>query len=429
MNRYRSPHTRSSEIIGRARSYGLRSAALFVLILPAACEAPGTAAATAVVRDSLPNGVVRLSYPALPAPEGGPVEPDLRIGVMDGPLHEVFGDVRAIEADDEGTIYILDHLASEIRAFTPDGEYLRTLTRSGDGPGELTAANGMVFSPDGVLWVQDHGKWQMIGLRPDGEEVERFPMHVLNYGYVWNGALDDLGRFWKPTSHSDDERVFPPEEGLQEGSSRGYMNWFDPASKATDSVFLGESSYRTFVSRNSMGGYSYRGIPFTARSILIVDPAGGFWAASGEDYSIVHLDEQADTTLVIEVDAERLAVTREDRENFIAEAVERDADGRRAAEALVALAPERKPALNQLFVDDEGRLWVGLVRDEGDEPRFDVFTRQGDYVGSVHLGFQPSPYQAPRIRNGMLYGTVTDSLDVPTVVRARLPDFRGPEHD
>ena len=72
-------------------------------------------------------------------------------------------------------------------------------------------------------------------------------------------------------------------------------------------------------------------------------------------------------------------------------------------------------------MDDEGRLWVRRTVAEGEHPLYDLFTRDGDFVGSIRLGFEPSAYFPPRIRNGKLYTVVLDDLDVPRVVRAELP--------
>lgn len=381
------------------------------------CGAGDAGASAVAVRDTLPNGAVRVAYAELPA-AAERLQTELSIGAIEGEPHEIFGDIRGIEADPDGNIYVLDYQASEIRAFGPDGEFLRTLTQRGEGPGELTEANGMILAEDGTLWVQDHGKWQMINLDLSGTEIQRLPMHVRSYGYIWSGTVDHRGRFWKDTSHSDEERVFPPPEGLTEGATRAYLKWFDPATEESDSIFLGDDRYRTYISQNSRGGWTYRGIPFTPSTMTIVDPAGGFWRTAGGAYRIARLDELGDTVLVIEADVPPSPATAEDRERFIAGIVERDASMRRAAEEMVALAPETHPVIDQLIVDDEGLLWVRRFGRDDELPLYDLFTREGEYVRSVALGFTPSRYLPIRIRNGRIYALVRDSLDVPHVVRA-----------
>jgi hypothetical protein len=385
-----------------------------------ACGGGDASGGAAVVRDTLPNGAERLSYAALPAPAGEPAAIELSIGAMEGEAHEIFGDVRSIEADAQGNIYVFDTQATEVRVFDPEGQYLRTLTRKGGGPGEVMEANGMVLDRTGTLWLHDHGQWQMVGIDLDGNEVARHPIHVLSYGYVYDGAVDDSGRFWKFTSHSDDDDVFPPPNGLNEGTSRSYVKWLDPASGATDSLFLGERGYRSVV-RQYGNGYSVRGIPFASGGAMAIDPAGGFWLAAGDVYRLVRLDERGDTAIVIEADVAPLAVTDADRDAYIASAVERRPEDRASAEEALSFAADVHPVLDQLILDDARRVWVRRIVAQGENPLYDVFAHDGEYLGGVRLTFTPATYIPPRIRNGKFYALVRDSLDVPTVVRSTVP--------
>lgn len=381
----------------------------------------GSSGAPGVVstRDTLADGVVRVLYEALPDSVDRRVEVDLRIGTLDGDAPYVFGDVRGIDADAEGTIYVLDYQASEIRAFGPDGQYLRTVASEGGGPGELTEANGMILLGDSLLWVQDHAQWTFLALRTDGIEVRRVPMHVRNYSYVWNGTVDDHGRFWKPTTHSVEPRGMPPEEGLQESSARSYLVRLDPSSQVKDSIFLGERTSRYHVTRRGNGWMS-RTVPYQPNPITIVDPSGGLWMTDGSAYRIARLDDSGDTLMIVEAGVPPPSVTEEDRDVLVSSMLERGEEFRRAAEDLANVLPETKPAISGLVVDDEGRLWVRRGEDERREPRFDVFGPDGTFEMAVRLGFRPAPYLAIRIRDGRVYALVRDELDVPYVVRATI---------
>lgn len=389
----------------------------------AGCESarsPGFEATA--VRDTLPDGVVLVRYEALPSASSAvPVEPDLRIGAMEGDPTLIFGDVRGVEADAEGNIYVLDYQASEVRAFDERGDFLRVVASQGEGPGEIMEANGILFDAEGTLWMQDHSQWMMIGVSPEGEEVARFPMHVLSYGFIWNGMVDDRGRFWKAATQSDVEPGFSLDEGLREGRVRTHLKSYDPGTGATDSVYTGETSYRTHVSRNTRGGYTYRRIPFTPTTTAIVDPAGGFWKATTDAYRIARLDERGDTVLLLEAAVEPEPVTAADRSGYVERVTDDRPEARRAAEEVAALMPSTRPVLASLNVDDEGRLWVERVTPEDEPPLYDVFTREGEHVRSVRLGFEPAPSFPLRVRDGHLYSVVQDSLDVPYVVRAPLP--------
>jgi len=388
-------------------------------MLLAACSSGGASRPHGLLsRDTLPSGTVVVRYGPLPQGAVTGVPMDLRLGAEDGDPHYIFGDVRGIESGRDGTIYVLDYQASEVRAFDREGRYLRTVAGKGEGPGEITEANGIVLARDSILWIQDHGKWKMIGVSPAGEEVGRIPMPVLAYGYIWSGTVDDAGRVWKEQHHTDDPYPWPPREGLTEGNSRAYMVSYDPAADVKDSVYLGEEPYRTVISRNKQGGYSYRQIPFDARPITVVDQEGTIWRTGSASYRVARLNGRGDTLLVIESDTPAPPVTDADRSWYVNIVVEQSPADRRVAEDVAALMPETKPAIASLTVDDEGRLWVGRAVAEEADPEYDVFDRDGSYRGTVALGFRPAPYTPIRVRQGRVYAIVRDSLDVPYVARS-----------
>jgi hypothetical protein len=344
-------------------------------------------------------------------------EIDLSLGAVEGDPNLIFGDLRGIEAGRDGTIYVLDYQASEVRAFDDQGRFLRKVASRGEGPGEISEANGFVLVGDTILWIQDHGKWMMIGVSPEGEEIKRFPMPVLSYGYIWSGTVDNRGRVWKPQAHSDEERSYPPEVGLKEGRFREYLVFYDPVADVRDSIYLGEVPFRTMISRNSRGGYTYQGVPGDPRPITVVDPDGGIWRTGAGSYRVARLDERGDTVLVIESDTPALQVTEADRSEFVAESVERSPEDRRVAEEIAGLMTDTKPVISSLTVDDQGRLWIRRVGPKGSNPQFDIFGRDGEYQRSVELAFPPADYIPIWIRQNRVYAVVRDSLDVPFAVR------------
>ena len=406
-----------------------RKLALITVAAAWACDAEQSPTGD-VVRETLPNGAVHLVYSGLPAPDAtGPevaeARVDLTIGSVDGDdPNFIFGDIRGIEAGSDGTIYVLDYQASEVRAFAPDGRFLRRVASKGEGPGEITEANGIYLAGDSILWLNDHGKMYIIGVTPAGDELHRFPLPVRAYGYIWRGTFDHRGRFWMATSHSDEQPAFPPEPGLSTRTARSYYKWYDLSTEATDSVYLGESTGRSYISESPGGGWSYRGIPFESSSSVLVDPAGGFWRANTASYRIVRTGEGGDTLVVIEAALPVQRVTGEDRSAFVEGVVDRDPDDRRTAEAIAALMPEVKPIISGFFVDDEGRLWVDRVTEEGAPAFYDLFSDDGDYLGSVRFAFEAAPYSKLWVYHGNIYTWVVDELDVPYVVRAPLPQLR-----
>ena len=395
-----------------------RAAALLVaLVFAISCDRAQPGASFDVVRDTLPNGAIAIHYSGLPDSTTVPLGYDLKLGMVEGDPNEIFGDIRAVEVDRDGNIYILDYQTSEVRVFYANGSYLRTLTRNGRGPSELVAANGMILTPGDTLWIQDHGQWRLLAIDLEGRELTQMPMPVRSYGYIWDGAIDERGRHWSHASHSDAPRVFPPELGLNEGSGRAYLVWYDPATDARDSTLVGERTYQSYVSRNDQGGHTYRQIPMSPNPMVLVDPSGGFWTTTGAGYSLTYRGEGGDTLLTVDVAIIPDSVTSADRRSFIDGVLRSSPDDVRVAEEIAALMPAVKPAVDHILLDDEGRLWVRRRLDEDRVTRYDVFSREGEFLDVVLLDFLPAQYFPPRIRDGRLYTIVRDEFDVQSVVR------------
>ena len=403
------------------------SRTLSVLIALAAFWSCTTEISTSpdAVRETLPNGGSLVRYRALPPIDAGAplvtdAYADLKLGVLEGDPNYIFGDIRGVEATGDGTIYVLDYQASEVRAFAPDGLFIEVLAASGEGPGEIREANGIFLQGDSLLWINDHGHMDIIGISLSGEEMTRFPFPVRSYGYIWDPVWDRRGRVWRATSHSDDQPQWPPETGLVESTGRTYRKWYDPVTADTDSVYMGERTGRSYISEEG-GGWSYRGIPFEAGQFAHVIPAGGFWHANTDSYRLVRTDESGDTVVVIEADLPVPPVTDEDRAAFVRDMVEASPESRRAAEAIAALMPDVKPILRGAFVDPDGHLWVQRITDSDAPTFYDLFTSDGDHLGSMRLMLDGVPRGPLRIRHGNIYTWFLDELDVPYVVRIPLP--------
>jgi hypothetical protein len=418
----------SPRALGLGVSMGLLtglSMGVSVALLAAGCGGDaGAGGAAEVTRLERPGGGVLVRYGSLPAEATHRIEPDLVLGALDGEEWEMLGDIRGVDAGSDGAIYLLDFQPRLVRVFGADGSYLRTLGGPGDGPGEITQANGLVKEPGGLLWVNDPGKMRILGLRPDGTEVLRAPFPVLSFGFSWAGEKDALGRFWGFRTESvSGAAAGIPEPGMNEFRSRVWFHAVHPETEARDSVYVGERSGRSFVTMMPGGGWSVRSIPFVPSAVTLVDPEGGFWATEGGDWRVVRLDARGDTVLEIEAGVARRAITREDRERLVQSNIEQARLEEAAARELVSGVPDRAPALTRLFLDDVGRIWVlRAVAEEGEAALWDVFDRDGTHVASAEFGIsRVSAGVTPRVRNGNLYLVAHAEEGFPIVVRAPVP--------
>ena len=399
----------------------MRRIGAFALIV-AASSCTTDASTGNPTRETLANGATLVRYPDLPAidsvgPEITDVQIDLQFGSREGDDPNLtFGNIRGVQAASDGTIYVLDHQAAEVRAYSPGGEYLRTIARRGEGPGEIAEGNGIILSGDTLLWMNDYFQNRIEGVDPAGAEVRWFTKPVFGYGYIWDGAFDRQGRYWKETSHRDDDASDrgDPGPGLLSSTSRLYFKSHDLSTEQVDSVYMGETTSRAYRSAADWGTQ----IPFDASDNHVVNPSGGFWSATTDSYRLTRTGEGGDTLLVIEASLPGIPVTSDDRSAYVERWAEREPEYRRDYEAVAALMPDFKPILQGILVDDEDRLWVRRTVPADAPPFFDQFSQDGDYLGSVRLAFQPG-YRY-WIQHGAIHTWIVDDVGVQYVVRAPL---------
>lgn len=71
--------------------------------------------------------------------------------------------------DDAGNIYILDSGNQRIQVFGPDGRYVRTIGRKGQGPGEFSSPNSIDIDGEGRLYVLDDRQKRIQVFAANGE--------------------------------------------------------------------------------------------------------------------------------------------------------------------------------------------------------------------------------------------------------------------
>lgn len=82
----------------------------------------------------------------------------MQIGTDYGDSTNTFGMITDAAIDNNGNILILDRMAANLKMYDSLGEFVRNVTRDGNGPGELVLPWDMFLFGDGRLMVLDPGK-------------------------------------------------------------------------------------------------------------------------------------------------------------------------------------------------------------------------------------------------------------------------------
>ena len=103
-----------------------------------------------------------------------------------------FNSLIDMAADDAGSVYILDSGNKRIQVFGPDGRYVRTIGRKGQGPGEFSDPNSIDIDREGHLYVLDDRQKRMQVFSTSGEMLKSIRVGNLGIGRMrrlGSGAL------------------------------------------------------------------------------------------------------------------------------------------------------------------------------------------------------------------------------------------------
>lgn len=363
-------------------------------------EAPGGAAVTI---DTLPGGRVVVHNPDPAAPDAGverwTLRERVRIGSLDGEGADVFGQVVAVELGADSSIYVLDGQVEEVRIFGPDGAFLRTLGRSGEGPGELSRPAGMALDMRGRLWVLNWSNARYTAYDPSTGEVVKEGRRPASFvEFPWPGGVDREGRI--------------VDVGLADDGDVALLQ-VDSAFIARDTLRLPPESdeYRITMSQDERMMMSMSD-PFAPRQAWAPHAFGGIVVGNGGDYAIHRVGFTGDTTLTMVVDRRAVAVPSTEADSALAAFEELLGAMEGIRPSRDPRVPPNKPAHGALHVDDDGRTWVQVTTDGG--AAWDVLGPDGLLIATVDL--PPGLTQGPSAVRGGRAAVGLRTGGFPTVV-------------
>jgi len=159
---------------GRAPTAAIAGVMLAALFLGSGA----TVAADWSGRETTTDGVRHVENPA--TPQYGSVTVDLeelwRIGGETDADGEFFGVLGQITADGDGNVYLLDSQLHEVKIFSRDGEYVRTIGHEGEGPGEFRRPSDLFLTPDGLVAVVQAFPAKIVLMTKEGEPAGEYPL-------------------------------------------------------------------------------------------------------------------------------------------------------------------------------------------------------------------------------------------------------------
>jgi hypothetical protein len=374
----------------------VRTVLAFVAL--AACQ--GERAPVSLRTDSAGVEIVR--YPGADRPAPFSFVEDFRLGGSETIPEQSFFQVSAasIGSDARGNLYILDSPGNRVLVFDGGGSFIRSMGRSGSGPGELGIPAGLVVSQDGSVGVVDFAKRGLVRFDTAGGPLPLMPLPPRYFG----GAIRTAG----------DIMILPARQPVGDVGTDALLR-IDGGDTAM--IALKPPSPMKAIELPSCG-MGFSGMPPLFTPSLR-------WAANGErvavvtgpDYDIALFADGREVRR-IRRDIAPAAATEELALVEVGEAMEvrteggvRRCDPREVVEQRGVAATI--PAVSSLSLSPDGWLWVlrGGVRDE---PKpIDVFDPIGEYAGTLPAG---SPFPLLFLPDGRIAAAETDDLDVTRLV-------------
>lgn len=394
----------------RSRSPLLLGLVLELAAVLAACEDSGSTRSAAQI-DTLANGAIAIRNPAdgLWGPDEAWWAEELgRIGTVSGEGPELFGEIRDIELDAFGRVWVYDGQAREIRVFDPRGEHVRTIGRAGEGPGEFANVAKLLWAPDGRLWTVDQRLGRVSVFDTTGAFVTSHRIEGFYQVFPWPGGIDRRGFFY-------DVRGQPGPGG------ENFLVRFDSLLDPLDTLMLPRHpDGPQYFEHTTEDSYTRVGIRFSGSARWVLAADGGLWVAITDRYQLLRLGPTGDTLRVSWKPFKSVPV----REEEIDEAIE----GMDWFQGEIDRSrfPDFKPAIERILLDDEGNVWVVPLREGEERGRLvQVFDSAGFYLGEFNLPIQLIGLRPVVIRDSTMAAVITDTLDVPYVARLAIHKAAG----
>ncbi len=376
-----------------------------------------------------------------------------RAGGLSAPDWAQFSGRGAVSFDGSGNLFVLDTRAAQVIVIDPRGEHLRSVGRSGEGPGEFElpfqlvvwrdgrfAVSDMlresiqVFAPDGrfdrILRMGDQGA---LMIRPDPNAVALYAQGSSQSGSRASSAFDELlGREPQRDSIDDfgigridltaEEFVVQPllqawraprDEAPEEAPEQLTLNDFLDQAKM-DALWFGRVEGRFFEPQLRWDILSDGTIAYSdssAYAVKLVRPGGQVIDVLRRPIEPGGVSRRL-RSAAIEREIERRESLFEDSGGLPRDVRERIEEREFYPEIQI---------IRQLSATWEGGLWI---RRPGEDPwdtggPIDVFGPARQYIGTFAAGTISIPWAFGP--DGLVAYWEVDEMDVPTVVVKRLP--------
>ena len=320
-----------------------------------------------------------------------------------------FADIYDLIVNDRGAFAVSQRRENQLLLFDQYGEFQGDLIKQGSGPGEIEQAGRSQFYEDRLL-IYDRGSSRINWF--EGEEDKTY---TYKDSFTHDGVEDP--NFSTPqlvfalnddrivTSYSPIFQIEEPEEG---DPDYGFMRLLD-----RDGQVLEEELYRyterEFLVDRRDGGMRVGARPMGNAPEFHVSPDGTVHYNWNEQLKIIRFRIGETDTTEINLELPAHEVTEADRDTALS-SYDSESEFYEYASARL---PETKPVVKNMLVDESGRYWINLYREEPPHNKWMVLDDKGE---PEFRFYSPDYFEAYAVRDHRLYGVQEEGLPVVKVV-------------
>ncbi len=321
-------------------------------------------------------------------------EEDLSIG---GEKYDMLFRPQRFIVDLNENIYITDSQDQSIKVFGPNGEYIQTIGRKGEGPSEFIFIGYLTFLPNGRLLVMDLEARRISLFNSDGKYIESHHWTERPGGLIY--ATDSTCLLTMYTFEGD-----KPLEGR-----RFFIKEFD--FKGNEIRSFGEFKSEEFKIHSERRGEAVISMmiytPYSPHSIFAADTTRQYlYHCVNDQYMLEIYDKDGKVIRKFNRPYEPLPFTSKDAEEFYSRYDRRSMEGLKKMVRGMSL-PTVKTISSRMFVDDSGNLWLETHEKKEEEDRvftaYDIFDPDGYYEARAWLELRPEVFV-----KGKMYHMHTD---------------------
>jgi hypothetical protein len=328
-----------------------------------------------------------------------------------------------LEVDDSGRIYVGNVSEKTIQVFDPNGSYLTNIGNEGNGPGEFKGISDLKINSN-QLYAFDFLQFRTTFFSLDSLKVDevkdaylsRAPDVAELTGWLYNGnkLIDDERFLVRYMDEYANANVGTPKYNLDKPRPGRYYIVDREGKVLSDMLF--ELKHNKIITAENNGRLSFNImlLPFLNQPLVSISDDSHIVSANSEEPLINMYAPNGDSLKSFYIPMEKKALIRDELTSMYT-----DLNARNQNLVQNAELPEKWPALADIIMDDENRLWVATIPDtETLTHDWWVLKDTGDLLATFRW---PGNRSIEKIKDGYLYARETEeSTGMQTIVKYRV---------